>query len=124
MKFKADPVTSLEDATLNFEQLQTLDILNLTAESVLQLAVTGTRRRVAFGSQSLTFSASVSATPATVTHGLGVTPIAVVATPVIATSTTVVAAYVASLGASSFVLNSTASVALTGSQSYLWIAIG
>jgi hypothetical protein len=71
MKFKALPVTSLEDATLDFEQLQTLDILNLTAESVLQLAVTGTKRKVAFGQTTCVGGSSVA-----VPHGLGVVPVA------------------------------------------------
>jgi hypothetical protein len=79
MKLKALPVTSLEDVTLDFEQLQTLDILNLTAESVLQLAVAGTKRQVAFGLVGITFSASQSGS-GTITHNLGRTPGAVLLT--------------------------------------------
>lgn len=38
MKFKSLPITSLEDATVDFEQLGTLDILNKTSKNFLQLA--------------------------------------------------------------------------------------
>jgi hypothetical protein len=46
VRFRAVPVTSLEDATLNFEQLQTLDILNRTAENTLQTPTVSQPTRV------------------------------------------------------------------------------
>lgn len=71
MKFKALPVTSLEDATLDLEQLQV--VLNT---GILQLAVSGTGRKIAIGTATLTWpGGSVDSGQAVVAHGLGVVPV-------------------------------------------------
>jgi hypothetical protein len=69
VQFRALPIIDFEDATLDFEQLQTLDVLNLTAETVLQLVVSG-KLALAVGSQSFNGSAT-NAIGLTVVTGLG-----------------------------------------------------
>lgn len=51
----------------------------IAAGTLLQLATVGTARKADFGTASLVFSSSTTATPLTVTHNLGVAPVAVVA---------------------------------------------
>ena len=74
----ADP-----EAQLNFEALGLLlpqgNAQILQAGSGLALAATGTARKVDFGTASLVFPNSTTATSLTVNHALGVVPVAIVA---------------------------------------------
>jgi hypothetical protein len=124
MKFPNLPVTSLEDATHDFEQLQTKDILNLTAEGVLQLAVAGTTRRVSFGSQLLNFPTAQAATNTNVTHHLGVNPAAVVVTLAQSPGTMMVTPFVPAFDSSVFTMGAEASTAVTGDVLFYWAAFG
>jgi hypothetical protein len=58
-----------------------IDTANVKPGYFLELLTTGTRRRTAFGQATLAFAASNIAT-VVVTHGLGITPVAVLLTPV------------------------------------------
>jgi hypothetical protein len=57
------------------------NLANVKPGYFLELLTTGTRRRTAFGQATLAFAASNIAT-VVVTHGLGITPVAVLLTPV------------------------------------------
>lgn len=91
------------------------------ASDVLLLATTGTQRKVAFGTATVTFTAATVSAATAVNHGLGVTPVAVIASGVNAavfydtrtyTSTQFSAAGYAPFGATS------------GTFTFAWVAIG
>ena len=73
MKFKALPVTSLEDATIDFEQLSSRTILDSSATNFLQLLAAGTSRFTS-GTGSVVFTAASNTPSVAVAHGLGVKP--------------------------------------------------
>lgn len=73
MRFKALPVTSLEDATVDFEQLQTRAILDSTAQNFMQLLTAGTSRFTS-GTGTCTFTAASNTPSVNVSHGLGKVP--------------------------------------------------
>lgn len=69
MKPKALPVTSLEDATINFEQLQTRTILDSTPTSFVQLATAKVVKTV-MGTATVTWAGASAASGSTaVTFG-------------------------------------------------------
>jgi len=70
MKFKSLPVTSLEDATVNFEQLQTLDILNKTSKNFAQLPSAAKKVYQDTTVTGLTWPGGTPQTSFTFTHGL------------------------------------------------------
>jgi len=124
MRFKSLPVTSLEDATVNFEQLSALDVLNLTGESVLQLAVTGTKRVASFGLGSASFTASNISSQPTITHGLGRTPLVVLITNVNNSQATPIDVRSENLTSTTFQVVCVAGASITATQVFCWLAIG
>jgi hypothetical protein len=122
MKFGNLPVTSLEDATHDFEQLQTKDILNLTAESVLQLASTGTARKVNGGTSSFSFTASATSAVVTITHGLGTTPSLVILT--CQNIGTLLSPFYGTFTSTNFPAVAMAASAITATVPFSWLAIG
>lgn len=123
MKFPFQILNGLDDAQQNFEALESLDILDQTAESVLQLAVTGTKRKIAFGTVSLTFTASTTSAAASVSHGLGVAPVGVWLQ---LGALTAVGGAVTATSSSTFTAQAfTTNVAtVTGTVPFYWLAIG
>ena len=111
----------------NFEQLAELFPLQQAnfANVLLLLVSTGTKRKVAFGSTSVTYSASNVSATKEVTHGLGATPQIVipVALSFNADHNVTVAA---EPGESKFSLVSrvVSGVGVTATVSVFWIAIG
>lgn len=92
------------------------------SNDVLRLAVTGTSRKVAFGSVSLTWTAAVSSAQATVTHGLGGAPVAVIAT---GDSGLALGFYViaSSVGATTFDLQGVTTAAVSQTHTAYWLAV-
>ena len=79
-----DDVANPEAVQRNFEAIDALFPLHAQniANDVLLLAVAGTKRRVAFGTALVTWAGgSATSGGASVTHGLGVVPVVVVAVP-------------------------------------------
>lgn len=124
MRFKALPVTSLEDVTLDLEQLSALDVLDLTGESVLQLAVTGTKRKVAFGMVPIAFTASGVSATSTVSHGLGAVPSATTGGLAGLWTTSTLSLPMFSASSTQLTAQLTSNVAITANLSLWWIAIG
>lgn len=82
-------------------------------------------RGLKYGTAALTFTASTNSATTAVTHGLGTTPTAVVATSLMAPGFGNIPncnAY--NFGATSFDLNGELTAAYTGSISVSWVAIG
>lgn len=124
MRFKALPVNSLEDATLDFEQIQVLNPLssskNLSdvTSQAAALQNLGVRR----GTVTFTFSASATSGAQTVTHGFQVAPTAIVLTP---SSSNFVGAVVTAVAATTFTANgfTTTNTSITSSVMFYWIAV-
>ena len=79
MKFKSLPVTSLEDVTVDLEQLSTRTILDSTPTSFVQLPAA---KKLAHdsGSVAVTFTASNTSASTVITHSIGRTPTAITLT--------------------------------------------
>jgi hypothetical protein len=100
-----------------------IDTANVKPGYFLELLTTGTRRRTAFGQATLAFAASNIAT-VVVTHGLGITPVAVLLTPV-DTSTNFFAS-TSARSSTSFTIRGRIvnDAVVTSSYSIDWLAIG
>lgn len=99
------------------------------AADVLLLGSTGTQRKVVFGSATLTWTAAVTSAVATVTHGLGTTPVSVVLGMQAAAGRADLFAVIinASITSTQFQLQGVVgnqAVAFTGSAPCYWVAIG
>ena len=109
----------------NFEQLAQLFPLqgNALANVALLLASTGTKRKVAFGSTTITGTGAVSATKE-VAHGLGVKPVVVFAMTSAAQADRHASA--TPTDATNFFLNVTHTTlsAWSGEATVYWLAIG
>lgn len=95
-------------------------------QKVLQLAVTGVTRKVAFGNVNVSWTGpSTVATTATVTHGLGTTPLIVLVTPQINSGFggTIAAGWNTGTG-TTFKIDATLSVSVTATIPFSWLAIG
>lgn len=91
---------------------------------VLQLNTTGTTRKVEFGTGAITFSSATNAA-STFNHGLGTTPICVMAIPknggtLLVGGTCIVA----SVSSTQIQINGNFDSAQTGSMQFYWLAIG
>lgn len=92
------------------------------ANDVLLLAVTGTARKIAIGTGTVTFTAAVFSAASTITHGLGTTPTVVLGTSignsviVIDTNTYTSTTFKANGGSVGGVT--------TGTFGFVWAAIG
>lgn len=94
---------------------------------VLQLNTTGTARKVAFGTKSVTFPNAKVSTVQSVTHGLASTPVLVLATPTVTSGGRHdTSASVDSVGATTFNLYGVVAedVNTTDTLSIYWLAIG
>jgi len=98
----------------------TLPNPSLATGIVLQLASTGTTRKISFGTASVTFSASTSSAIATITHGLGATPALVIATPA---GSNMWLSY-SNLTGTTFDIQGFRDTLTTGTPPFGWIAIG
>lgn len=98
----------------------------LAVGTVLQLAATGTTRKVAFGTASVSYSASNTSSTATVTHGLGTTPSVVVAIQSNDGDGRIASVGVSSIGSTTFVLQARdwAGSTVTKTSTLYWVAIG
>jgi hypothetical protein len=123
MKFVHREIHSFEDSQRNFEQLEGKDVLDQTGESVLQLATTGTVRKAIWGTGSIVFTSSQTATSMNVTHGLGATPQTVFCQAT-AVGGVAVDVYASTLGATTFKVDAFCTVSLNQSLSFYWLAIG
>lgn len=92
--------------------------------SLLRLAVAGTGRKVAFGSQTLTWAGGNTSDAPTVTHGLGVTPTAIVANVVCIGSGQMAFAVTGTPSTTTFPLQGYSIAVFTGTLSANWVAIG
>jgi hypothetical protein len=100
-----------------------IDTANVKPGYFLELLTTGTRRRTAFGQATLAFAASNFAT-VVVTHGLGITPVAVLLTPFDATTSFF--ASTSARSSASFTIRGRIynDAVVTSSYSIDWLAIG
>lgn len=94
------------------------------AGTLLELAVTGTGRKIAFGTVSVAFAASPSSSTATITHGLGTTPAVVLATMRGLGPGVAVYPVTGSVGATTFQVQGEATAAITATVTIDWLAIG
>lgn len=90
---------------------------------VLRLGVTGTARKITFGVQSVVWTASTTATPVAVSHGLGTTPVVVQMTMGTGTLSQITL-WASALGASQFTINGLSSLSITNTVTVYWVAIG
>lgn len=96
-----------------------------SSSEVLKLAVAGGDRRVAFGTATLSFSASTNSATTTVPHGLGLTPLIVIATAISSPTFGQIPTFNAfTFDASNFKINGEITTAYTGSIDFSWLAIG
>jgi hypothetical protein len=94
------------------------------ANDVLRLATTGTSRKVAFGTGSVTLTASTVGT-STVTHGLNATPAAVLALPILNAGEFLTSSAVSGSATSTQVqIQFVAGSVVTITRSFYWLAIG
>jgi hypothetical protein len=93
---------------------------------VLKLLSSTTKRTVAWGSASVTFTASAFSAGTAVTHGLPSTPVVVLALGTEGGSGRTVLLTVRNIGASTFEVTgyNTPGTAITTSTSFYWLAIG
>jgi hypothetical protein len=100
-----------------------IDTANVKPGYFLELLTTGTRRRTAFGQTTLAFAASNFAT-VVITHGLGITPVAVLLTPFDASTSFFASTSVRS--STSFTIRGRIynDAVVTSSFSIDWLAIG
>lgn len=119
MRFPVVPVHTFEDATLNFEALQKTLTNPGAALPFLQLA-SAQQLALAFGTGSLTYTASDTSAVQTITHGLGRTPKAV-----LATSTAFLQYFVVTApSTTTFQIQGQVKAAGTGTGTFYWLAIG
>lgn len=91
----------------------------------LELAVTGTARKVAYGNNTVTWTAAVGSATRTVTHGLGTTPQAIYLTIRGGFgSAAVIAVYDFNIGATTFDVAGSASAVVSITATFDWMAIG
>lgn len=90
------------------------------ANDVLVLASTGTARKVAFGTSTVTFTASTVSATTNVTHGLGVAPISVQLT----SEALGIGLVVSAKGSTTFTAQGWTPTATSGTITFDWVAIG
>ncbi len=97
---------------------------NMATGQFLALASAGTARKVAWGSGTVTFTDSATSAVSTITHGLGATPLVVLATLDITAYNTVVST--GNYGATTFDARGryTPGGLAPGVNTFYWIAIG
>lgn len=123
------PLIPVEDrqVQLNFDKLaQQFPIAGQNlANDVLRLAATGTSRKIAFGSSTVTFSASAEGTKA-VTHNLGATPTAILALPVLATGESLFCAVRSGATSTSatFQFRTDDATAISATFTFYWAVLG
>lgn len=122
VRLPAQLVDGFDDSQLNFEKLQ--DVLTTPGSQLpfLQLTAAG-GRKVAFGTVTLTFTASAVSGIATVTHGLGTTPV-VAGCLGGQTGVAAVAFAVGNYTSTTFQVQAQAFASFTGTVVCPWIAIG
>ena len=109
MLFAHQEITSLTDTQENFEQLQTLGILN---------------RQLATGTVTLTWTGGQASSAATITHGLPGTPTYANLSATDTTGPSFVFAQTSALGATTFQAQAVfLSSTWTGTKVFNWIAI-
>lgn len=119
MQLPAVPPEEWSDITLNFEQLQTSLTTPGATLPFLQL-LSAQQLALAFGTGTLTFTASDTSAVLTVTHGLGRAPKAV-----FAMSTAFLMWFVVtSPTTTTFQIQGQVKAAGTGTSGFYWIAIG
>lgn len=119
----ADP-----DVQFNFDQIAQkfpLQLQDLATGIVLELNVTGTARKVAFGSSSVTWAAATISGQTTVAHGLGSTPVTVIAFGKNPVNVYTVFSESAAADSTNFYIKGyvASGVAVSASQNFYWLAI-
>lgn len=99
---------------------------SLIGNGVLRLLSGTTRRSVAWGSDSLTFTASASSVGTVVTHGLGATPVVALAVGTEPGNGRTVVVTVSNFTSTTFDVAgfNTTGLAITASTGFYWLAIG
>lgn len=103
-----------------------IDPSNIAPGEFLQLATTGTARKIAMGTVTFTFTGGTTIIPGAVAHGLGVVPQVVIIADWFKNGVADGTSHVdqASISSTTFSYFSRSSSAWTGSVTTFWIAIG